>query len=162
MDKGSERFVRLPSAADIRRAVKLYLLHAYGPEPPAAAGKFVPPDEFDPAEWLMSDLTERDPADAPLESIRSFALRIGNSAYPHMKLRLSRPPRDSVFLFSVDSHDAFLHAEADSPDSQGLERLKQHNAGVAAAVNAAWDAAGLATEPKYLRKKIEQARGNEK
>jgi len=162
MGKESDRSVRLPSAADIRRAVRLYLSHAYGPKPPAAAVKFVPPKRFDPAKWLMGDLIERDPADAPLENVRSFALRIGNAAYPHMKLRLSRPPRDRVFLFSVDSHDAFLRAEVDNPDRQSLERLKKHNAGVVAAVNAAWDAAGLTTQREYLRKKIEQARGNEK
>jgi hypothetical protein len=152
--------IELPPAADIRLAVELYLKHAYGPEPPAAARRFLPPGDADPAGWLMGDLIERDPSDAPLDAVRSFAMRIGNAAYLHMKLRLSRPPRDRVFLFSVDSHDVFLKAVPGSADYASLEELKRRNAAVSAEVTAAWDAAGLPTERNYLRQKVRQARAS--
>jgi len=149
----------IPSADQIRQAVELYLARAYEGGPiPQAAERRLPPAQFDPAEWLMGEAAERDPADAPIGAVRSFVLRLGNTQYPHMKLRISRPPRDPVFLFSVDSHDAFLKAAPDSPDFEALEALKQHNASLVAAIAGDWDAAGLPTERNYLRQKIQQAR----
>ena len=148
----------LPSGQDIRRAVELYLRHAYPSGVPEAIAGRIPPEVFDPAEWLMSESVERDPPDAPLGSVRSFAMRLGNVEYPNMKLRLSRPLRDKVFLFSVDSHDAVLHAPSSSADRDALEALKVHNAAVASMISAALDAAGLATDRNYLRNKISKIR----
>ena len=88
----------------------------------------------------------------------NFAIRLGNSAYPHMKLRLSRPPADPDYLFLVDSHDGFLTAPPDSADRAALEQLKRHNAALAETIAAAWTQAGLPTERNYLRRKIRQAR----
>lgn len=148
----------LPSAEQIRRAVGLYLGFAYGQDVPPGVQALLPPERFDPAQWLMSGPAERDPADAPAGAVRSFVLRLGNTQYPHMKLRISRPPRDNVFLFSVDSHDAFLRAPAGSSDFAALETLKAHNARVAREITSAWDGLGLPTERNYLRQKIQQAR----
>lgn len=145
-------------ADQIRLAVRIYLDHAYGDQPPESAGKFIPPDGADPADWLMSDIAERSPADAPIEDVRSFALRIGNRLYPHMKLRLSRPPQKTVYLFSVDCHDAFLFAPAGSPDHEALEDLKRRNLEMAAAIGAAWEEVRLPTEHAYLREMIDEAR----
>ena len=150
-DDSPQNPVSLPSAHQIRQAVRLYLDNSYQDQLPDFVQRFVPPDACDPAEWLMTDVTERDPDDAPLADVRSFAMRIGNVMYPHMKLRLSRPPRHNVFLLSVDCHDAFLKASPDSGDTEALEALKSHNAAVAKAIHEAWDAAGLPTERSYLR-----------
>ncbi|MDY6913667.1 MAG: hypothetical protein SVT52_04330 [Planctomycetota bacterium] len=147
-----------PAARDIRQAIEVYLSYAYGDDTPDSVQRFIPPDGFDPAAWLMSDLVERTPPDAPMESVRSFALRLGNSNYPHMKLRLSRPPKEGGFVFSIDSHDAFLAADADSPDGEALKQLKSHNAEVAKRISKAWDAAGLSTQQDYLRRKLRQAK----
>ncbi|MCY2925140.1 MAG: hypothetical protein NT031_06820 [Planctomycetota bacterium] len=148
----------LPAADQIRRAVELYLARAYAGDPPPGAREFVPPDHAQAEEWLMSDVAERDPADAQLSEVRSFALRIGNDLYPHMKVRISRPPLDRTYLFSVDAHDACLQVPPTSPDYAALEELKRHNARIVAAVTAAWDAASLPTERNYLRWKIAQSR----
>lgn len=148
----------LPGTEEIRQAVSVYLRHAYPGGAPASTSRFLPPPGQPLGPWLMADLTERDPADAPLAQVRSFAMRIGNEHYPHMKLRLSRPPNEREFVFSVDSHDAILSAPAGSPDSEALEELKRGNARIASAVHGAWDAAGLLTERNYLRRKIRQAR----
>jgi len=150
--------IKLPPHAEIRQAVQLYLDFAFGRHVPEQAGRFLPGDGCDVGAWLMGDVAERDPANAPIDAVRSFALRIGNSLYPNMKLRLSRPPRDKVFLFSVDSHDAFLHAEPGSPDCAPLEELKRHNAALTGRILSAWDMAGLPTERNYLRQKVQQAR----
>ena len=159
MADGNQKPPGLPSDDEVRRAIGLYVKKAYGDAAvPPAAQRLIPPAAFRPEEWLMSVFIERDPASAPLEAVRSFALRLGNAGYPHMKLRISRPPRDPVFVFSVDSHDAFLCAAKDSPDYQPMEALKRNNAAIASAVQAAWEADGLLTERTYLRRKINQAK----
>jgi hypothetical protein len=152
----------MPDAGQIRLAIKIFLRHAYseGQVPPRIAA-LLPEGDFDPARYLMSDRVERTPPDAPLERVRSFALRLGNALYPHMKLRLSRPPNADTLVLSVDSHDAFLSAPPDSPDYEELERLKRRNSAIASAVAAEWDQAHLPTEKDYLRMKIRQARGEE-
>jgi hypothetical protein len=150
--------IRLPPAGQIRLAVELYLRRAYSGDSLPQAPRLVPPEDFDPAAWLMADPVERDPADAPLEQIRSFVLRLGNDFYPHMKLRISRPPRSPEFVFSVDSHDVFLHAPPGSPDYDALEDLKKRNAALAELITASWEAQSLPTERTYLRGKLQQAR----
>ncbi|MCJ7543318.1 MAG: hypothetical protein MUP47_01930 [Phycisphaerae bacterium] len=148
----------MPSGRSIRRAVQLYLRYAYSSSPPAEVADRIPPADFDPPQWLMGPHVERDPPNAPLERVRSFVLRLGNENYPHMKLRLSRPPRDRSFLFSVDCHDTFLSAPAGSSDYDVLEGLKRHNAIVAEAIRLAWEQSRLPTERVFLRRKITQAK----
>ena len=138
--------------------MRLYLRHAYRQDVPETAKRFIPPPDVRPTEWLMSDLTERIPPDVPLETVRSIALRIGNDEYPHMKLRVSRPPNEPGFVFVVDCHDAVLHAKPGSSDYEPLQALKRHNAAVAERVVREWEAAELPTERRYLREKIRQAR----
>lgn len=148
--------MQLPSAEQIIRAVELYLERAYAAPPPGIEQRL--PANPDVGAYLMGRCVERDPSDAPLEQVRSFALRLGNDQYPHMKLRFSRPPRGDFFVFSVDSHDAFLSAPVGSADYEPLEALKRHNAKLADAIVAAWEGAGLLTERSYMRQKLQQAR----
>lgn len=156
-----EQCSQLPTGAELRRAIALYLYHAYDNEPPERILQSHPiEDDTDPRQWLMRDQVERDPSDAPLEQVRSFVLRLGNKLYPHMKLRLTRAPRRDFYVFSVDSHDAFLHAKPGSPDQKALEELKRFNNNLARSIHAAWDKAGLNTEHAYLRRLIAEAKGN--
>ena len=150
--------IQLPTSQQIRQAIELYLVEAYGRRPPAAAAKLMPSKRLDVECYLMSDSVERTPADAKLPDVRSFVLRLGNAQYPHMKLRLSRPPHHGAYVFSIDSHDAFLHVPANSPERPALEKLKRHNAAIAAAVCHAWEAAGLPTEKGFLRRQLREAK----
>ncbi len=152
------RNILLPTAAQIHRAIALYLAEAYGDQWPPAVEELLPGDQFDPAVYLMGDATERTPRESRLSDVRSFSLRLGNAAYKHMKLRISRPPRQQAYLFVVDSHDEFLQAPVGSADYEALEELKRHNMAVALAISTAWGAAGLPTEKNYLRTKIRQAK----
>jgi hypothetical protein len=88
--------VNLPSCDLIRQAVQMYMERAYDSAamPGPQAKRLLPPDgEFDVALWLMSDTVEKSPPRVPLEQVKSFALRLGNSIYPNMKLRISRIAR---------------------------------------------------------------------
>ncbi len=153
----------LPTAREIACAVNIFLALAYDGNPPPATERFVIRLDSDVADWLMSDVSERSPVDQPIDAVRSFALRIGNSKYPHMKLRLSRPPNQRVYVFTVDSHDAMLKVAGRSADYDELEALKRHNAEIASEIGAAWEQAGLLTEHEYMRQRMRQpsARGGE-
>ena len=149
----------LPRAEALQDAIDIYLSRAY---PDGAdeqiSQKFTVPDDCDLAGWLIESVGEAEPEGSDIDSVRSIALRLGNASYPNMKLRLTRPPGNDVFLLMVDSHDVILAAAPGSPDYQALEALKAANAIIAGDVTYAWDAAGLPTERNYLRDKIRQAR----
>jgi len=157
MNLSDKNELGLPCAKEIRQAIQIFLQRAYQNVPPQLE-KFIPAPDADIKSWLMSAATERDPANAPLEQVRSFSIRLGNQLYPNMKLRLSRPPRCEYFVFTVDSHDAFLHAPPGSKDYEPLEELKKHNTALADNITAAWEIYNLPTERNYLRKKLQQAR----
>jgi hypothetical protein len=158
MNEQKENQVNPPSLGELSKAVETFIRVAYGDCPPVHLQRFRPPPGCDPEEWLMSDEAERHPDDVPFKQVRSFALRIGNAHYPHMKLRLSRPPNDSRFVYTVDAHDAMLKAPVGSADYEALEHLKKNNAEIAAEIVKAWEEAGLLTEHSYLRDKIRQGR----
>ncbi len=152
-----------PSTSDIATLLRLYLEFAYeGNTPEPIAQKATPPQlDVDVEAWLMSDVTERTPPNVPIEDVRSFALRLGNAVYPHMKLRFSRPPSDDVLIASVDSHDAMLQAPDGSPDAAALEELKTYNAELGQRINCEWGQEGLLTEHEYMRRKIQQAKDSQ-
>lgn len=152
------RDISLPTACQIRRAIDIYLAKAYGDRWPGKPAELLPPEGFDPAEYLMSDATERIGHGRRLRQVRSFAIRLGNSVYPNMKLKISRPPQLGTHFFSVDCHDAMLGAPGGSSDAEGLQQLKSHNAELAVAIEAAWDAVGLPTQKGLLRQRIRQAK----
>ena len=155
----TESHTGLPRADALKDAIDIYVSRAY---PDGAderiSQKFTIPDDCDLAGWLIEAVGEPEPADAGIDSIRSIALRLGNAFYPNMKMRLTRPPGNYVFLLMVDSHDVMLAAPPGSPDYEPLEELKAANAAIAGDITRAWDAAGLPTEHNYLRDKIRQAR----
>jgi len=157
----SRRAADPPSPQALRQAIRLFIENAYGQLPPSHALKFVPADgDFDVTEWLMSDRVERTPPGVPFQKVKSFALRIGSASYRHMKLRVSRPGNRPIFIFTVDSHDAFLEADPGSPDYEGLKELKSLNAATVSKITSAWDAAGLSTERSFLRNEIRIAKAS--
>ncbi|HDY65045.1 MAG TPA: hypothetical protein ENH84_02275 [Phycisphaerae bacterium] len=159
MHNEKDKSIKLPSPEEIHLAIRTYLRYAYDGPPPESTISLLPDEgNFDPSEWLMGEKIERKPPDAPLSGVRSAACRLGNSFYPNMKLRLSRPPHHRSFLFSVDCHDAFLSAPSGSPDHSALEELKARNASLANTIHSEWDRLSLPTERNYLRRKIQQAK----
>ncbi|HPS52901.1 MAG TPA: hypothetical protein PLK08_05045 [Phycisphaerae bacterium] len=153
--------ILLPDIATIRKAVDIYMKHAWITPPGEQFTSQLPPaGDFDPITWIMGEMVERDyMGDEKLpDNLKSAAFRLGNTFYPNMKLRLTRMPNSNEFLFSVDSHDAILQAPEGTPDHAMLEELKAANAQITEAVLAEWDTAGIMTERNYLRLKIQQAK----
>lgn len=159
MHNEKDKSIKLPSPEDIHLAIQTYLKYAYDGAPPESTISLLPDEgNFDTGEWLMGEKIERDPPEAPLDEVRSAGCRLGNSFYPNMKLRLSRPPNHQSFIFSVDSHDEFLNVPPDSPDYSALEELKAQNASLANTIHSEWDQLSLPTERNFLRSKIQQAK----
>ena len=148
----------LPDCGQIRQAVEMYLRRAYGEDIPPPILRFLPPEQFDPARWLMSDFIEREYQSRSHKKVHSYSLRMGNTIYPHMKLRLTRPPRCRQYLFLIDAHDEILFTPAGSADTKALEELKRYNAELAEQIVTAMDEAGLPTERGYLKARIAKAR----
>ncbi len=72
---------------------------------------------------------------------QAYALRLGNTRYKFMKLRLAEHLVRGEFFFSVDTHDQMF---ADPSDPE-LARLKQFNREIAERIEAAWEGASLPT-----------------
>lgn len=150
----------LPDAEQLRRAVERYVRLAWPDGAPETVRPLLPPeDEFDPLTWLNRPAVQVEPDLAGGSVPRSFSLRLGNQHYPHMKLRLIRPPGEEQFLFAVDAHDAALLAHARASDVAAVRELNRRNAELVRQITAAWTEANLPTERTYLRQKIRAGRG---
>jgi hypothetical protein len=146
----------LPSCGEIRRSIELYLKRAYPGEPPEQVSALSPPQDADSREWLMGGAVEREPRDAPLQDVLSFALRLGNAGYRHMKLRICRPRGEQTYVFLADAHDGVLCAPQGTSYCHQIEVLKGRNREIAADITEAWERAGLPTERTYLRAKLHE------
>ncbi|GMV82480.1 MAG: hypothetical protein AMXMBFR7_36640 [Planctomycetota bacterium] len=75
---------------------------------------------------------------------RVYALRLGNIAYPHMKLALVEAYFADEFVFAVDRHDTF-HFEPNVPGYEAWCELKEINRLVKESIEDSWHKAGVPT-----------------
>lgn len=129
--------------AHVRRAIELFLEHAYPASQPVRPrltaalleGAANMSDVFGRMEHLV--------ADQEAGSLR-YTLRLGNVRYPFMKFVVQEYLVDEEFFFSVDTHDN-LDVRPDSPDYERFQELKGYNRELRAAIEDAWRAAALPT-----------------
>ena len=87
----------LPSGDEIYRAVEIYIHHAYFGQAPENVQPLIPKNEnFNPEEWIMGDMVEREPADSTPQTMRWASFRFGNIFYPNMQHCLRTPPEASM------------------------------------------------------------------
>ncbi|HMD53241.1 MAG TPA: hypothetical protein VKJ65_01665 [Phycisphaerae bacterium] len=142
----------LPTAGELKRAIDIYIRLAY-------SGVAVP--DFVTAR--MKPILAA-PAEAPAnpswfevaqkEDRSVYRLRLGQKAYPHMKLTLEETPDAGSFLFSADAHDSHLYAPTGSPDEQGLMELRKNNAQLVTQIESAWTQENIPTFRGYLRRSL--------
>ena len=149
-----------------RRAIDIYLAAAYPAGVPAAQAERVAAfDAGGTDDEVPLALLEQDVAD----SAESWALRLGQPLYPHMKLVLDPVPgaggagggvscRGYDFLLRVDAHDRHLHAPPSSPDAAWLAGIRASNKALVEKIESDWAAAGLPTFKEYLRSQLEARR----
>lgn len=144
-----------PSPETLWRAIDIYLQEAYAGRPPKRdvqtrlqGLREQPPDALYESRALEWDATTPD----------RFKLRLGNSFYPHMKLTCESSPDGSTCLFKCDTHDRHCCPSTASPEYAAFLQLMQGNEAIANKVEAAWDAAGVATFKQYLRDDLQRRR----
>jgi hypothetical protein len=141
-----------PDAATIFRAIESYLRTVYGDAgAPKPVRDRVEKLRAAPAGKLLDcDVFECDDRAAPAR----YALRLGNKAYPHMKLVIERAPDGKSHLFRADTHDRHIRPRPDSKEYAAFTQLMQANQQAAAEVEAAWAKEGIATFKEYLRRDL--------
>ena len=87
-----------------------------------------------------------------------YALRLGNRAYPHMKLVIERSPDGRGYLLRADTHDTHITPKPGSREYAAFQELAAANRTAADGIEAAWEAQGLPTFKKYLRDDLERRR----
>lgn len=91
---------------------------------------------------------------------RGFSFRLGSVHFPHLKLKVQWMENhdNRVWVFSVDTHDAFsresIRPPADHPDALAWNRLQQNNAELKEKIEHAWEDAGLLTFNALLRQDL--------
>ena len=144
----------LPHAQIIKKAIDIYLPLAYGTGqiPDVVKARIAPiltsadSDQIKP-EWFES---------ADKDGRAVYRLRLGHSAYPHMKLNVEESPDGTGYLLLADAHDMHLLAPETSPDAKFLGELRKNNAALVEKIQSAWTQAGLPTFRNYFRAAMER------
>jgi hypothetical protein len=158
-----------PDPQSVWRAIETYLRLAYPPPGGGASGSAPGPAPAAPSppaavrsrlETLRSTpeeafydcpVFERTGADSGDPYPSRYSLRLGNRAYPHMKLVIDRAPCGRSYLLRADTHDAHCQPRPGSPEQAAFAQLSRHNRELADAIEAAWEADHLPTFKKFLR-----------
>lgn len=126
--------------ARLKRAVELFLDLAYAGAP-GPTGLSLPDWSALPASDPVSEHLDLFLDESSPSGVRCFAIRLGNSRYRFMKLRLLEYLYRGEFFFTVDTHDQMFDA-AEDPE---LGQLMAFNRQVRQSIEAAWEGAGLPT-----------------
>ena len=136
---------------ELRRAIAIYLKIAYPTsEPPPAVRRRL---DWTPG-LAACDLLARPPFERvgkPPQDKPIFALRLGNSRYPHMKMQIQPWDARDGYLLSVNTHDHALSLDPAAPDADAFMALQAENQRWKVEIEQAWDEAGFPTFPRYLR-----------
>jgi len=131
----------------LKQAMDIYLAVAYAKEPPPLTVKnrvtFLSEHAGDAlADVLSHDLFERVCSEADENVIESYAIRLGNEKYPHMKLALRRQA-DGDYALMVEAHDSHFEVETDDPDAPRAQELKDYNRQLVGEIESRWRDAEL-------------------
>jgi len=146
----------------LRRAIDAYLNLAYpsGQLPEAVKRRLAWPDGITAVQLLTRPPFER-AGKAPGREDPIFALRLGNTRYPHMKLQIQPWPNEAGFMLSVNTHDQILGLGSGEEDSEEFRQLQAFNQELKEAIEQAWDDDSLPTFLRYLRDYIANRAGSE-
>jgi CheY-like chemotaxis protein len=129
--------------AHVRRAVDIYLRHAF---PPGMSGRPRITSADLGGAATMEQLFERmDRLRATdLEGCKRYSLQIGNHLYPFMKFVLEEYLVNGEYFFTADTHDN-LDIRPEHPDYRAWQDVKLHNRALKLEIESAWRVAGLPT-----------------
>lgn len=144
----------LPLVSIVKKAMAIYLPLAYpsGRIPDVVKARMAPI-------MAAADTAAIEPAwfeQGDKEGRIIYRLRLGQVAYPHMKLSIEESPDSSGYLLLADAHDQHLMASANSPDAKYLGELQKNNAALVEQIHLAWTQAGLPTFRNYFNAAMER------
>jgi hypothetical protein len=145
----------------LRRAVDVYLKLAYpsGEIPDPVRRRLVWP-QGQAAESMLTKPPFERAGKVPGQQTPIYALRLGNTQYPHMKLQIQTWPNSAGFMLSVNTHDQVAGLDLAAADAQAFRHLQAENQRLKETIEQAWDDEGLPTFLRYLRDYI-QSRSQE-
>jgi hypothetical protein len=145
-----------PEPAKVWEAIDAYLLRAYpgGKAPSAVAQRLETLRSAPPESFFDSAVFERGDGADPMSGPNRFALRLGNRAYPHMKLVIERSPDGKAHLFRADTHDRHIRPKPDSREYAAFTELMKMNQSLAEQIEGDWAQRGLNTFKSYLRRDL--------
>lgn len=145
-----------PTRSAVLRAIESYLQSAYGDAvPPLVSARVESVRQWPAEDFYDCPAFERAPDDA-----RRYALRLGNPAYPPMKLVIERMPSREQWFFRADTHDAHIRPAPTDPEHGAFCELMAHNRSLAAAIEGRWAREGLPTFQAFLREDLARRAGS--
>lgn len=138
-----------PAHPELMHAVAVYLQAAYaGASVPRSVAAKVDTLNVAAGDTLYETALVENDASAPGHR---FSIRLGNGAYPHMKLVIERSPDGQGHLFRADTHDRHIRPQPGTRDADLFAQLMVDNGRIAEAIEAAWEQAGVPTFKAFLR-----------
>ncbi len=140
--------IPFPANPVVWAAIDSYMKRAYDGMPPASVRVRLdvlhsqPPEVFQECKVFEKD-THLPP--------NRYSLRLGNRAYPHMKLTIERINEDSDFFFKADTHDRHCCPRPESPEYHAFLSLMEANEALSKQIESEWVAAGIPTFREFLR-----------
>jgi CheY-like chemotaxis protein len=132
------------SAEVIDHALRLYLSVAW----PGQEEKRRPDLTIEGAgETALSGFTDESRRDGD----RRWALRLGNSQYPHMKMVVEEYLLPGEYVFAVDTHDQ-LELKPDYPDYDKWQAVKETNRKIKVEIEECWRKEGIPTYSELAEK----------
>lgn len=133
----------------LRKAIELYLETAY----PTGAPRRPLPLRIEGASSVRDVLPQFLDESKPTGAHR-YALRLGNTRYPFMKLVLQENLLEDEYTMCADTHDQ-IEVKSSAPDYREWLEVRAYNAEVKKRIEARWTEAGLPS-PAALKDAIER------
>jgi hypothetical protein len=143
------------TVALLDRACRIFLHRAYPEGPhtvPAPKARYL---SLDPAEPIEAVLTPPvcEVLRVPGGGLRGYALRLGCTGFPHLKLQVVA--QGEAWVFAVDTHDQ-IKLDPGHPDAPGWRQLQANNRRLKEEIERDWEADGLLTLNALLRQALER------
>ncbi len=142
----------LPAAAELWRAIEIYLAHAYPGGEPTPMVKQRLERLRAAGEWPWADdVFEKTESEGRIQ----YGIRLGNAWYPHMKLAVEKSPDSDSYLLRVDTHDHHIRPDRRSPEYEAFCEMQRRNSKLAAQIESAWAEKSLLTFKELLRRDLQ-------
>jgi len=145
------------TTALLAKACRIFLALAYADgEVPESKKLYREIRDHQPLESLLKPPVCQ-PVPDPEGGTRGYALRLGCSHFPHMKLQVIDCGAGTC-VFGVDTHDA-MAIDPSHPDAGRWLQLQSANRCLKQRIERAWEEAGLLTFNALLRDELAAGRG---